>query len=150
MSNLRKHLRGVTLIELMVVLAVMAILSGIAMPALGSMVAGNELNTAQENLINALKKARGMAVAHSTISTVTISSAAHTVQLSAADGSFSETLLLRPSIQLSGDATLTFGAQGTASITAGAMPIALSAPNYGSLPARTISVSATGVVSAVR
>lgn len=141
---------GVTLIELLVVLAVMAALSGIALPALGSMVAGNDLNTAQENIINLLKKARGMAVSRSTISTVTITSANNTVQITAADGSYAETLQLQPSVKLAGNATLTFGAQGTMSVTAGSSQIVLSALNYPSLPTRTLNVSAMGVVSATR
>lgn len=141
---------GVTLIELLVVLAVMAVLSSIAVPAMGAMVAGNNLNTAQENIINTLKKARGMAVSRSTLSTVTISSANRTVQLNAADGSFAETLQLQPDVKLGADATLTFAAQGTMSVGAGSGQIVLSALNYASLPTRTIRVSAMGVVSATR
>lgn len=142
--------KGVTLIELLVVLAVMGILTGIAVPALGAMIAGNNLNTAQENVINALKKARGMAVSRSTLSTVTLSAASGTVQLAAADGSYTETVQLQSGVKLAADATLTFGAQGTMSVTAGASQIVLSAPNYSALPSRAISVSATGVVSAAR
>ena len=146
MKNRIKHARGVTLIELLVVLAVVAILSGITLPALGSMFAGNDLNTSQENLIAALNKARGMSISRGTITTVTINAATHSVQLSAADNSFSDTVQVRPSVNIGANATLTFGAQGTATAAA----IILSAVNYASLPPRTINVSPTGIVTAGR
>lgn len=142
---------GFTLVELMVVLAVMAILSGIALPAMGSMSAGNDLNTSQENIIETLKKARGMAVSHSTFATVTINSAAHTVQLGLADRSFpDETLNVRPNISIGADATLEFSPQGTVTALAGATTVTLASTGYASLPPRRIAVSSTGVVSASR
>ena len=143
--------RGISLVEMMVVVAVMAILAGIAFPALGSMVAGNDLNTAQENIIETLKKARGMAVSHSTIATVRINSAAHTVQLSVADNSLpTETLTLRTDVAIAADAVLNFSAQGTVSNASGGSSIALSSPGYASLPQRVINVSPTGIVGASR
>ncbi|HEX5337544.1 MAG TPA: prepilin-type N-terminal cleavage/methylation domain-containing protein [Gallionella sp.] len=142
---------GFSLIELMVVIAVMAVLSGIAFPAFGSMTAGNDLNTAQENIIDAMKKARGMAVSHSSFATITINSAARTVKLSLADGSHpDETISLRPNISIGADATLVFAATGTVAAQAGSTTITLSSPGYSSLPQRRIDVSPTGVVTATR
>jgi prepilin-type N-terminal cleavage/methylation domain-containing protein len=142
---------GLSLIELMVTMTVMAILSGIAVPALGSMLAGNDLNTAQENIIETLKKARGMAVAHSTFATVTINSAAHTLQLSLSDGSQpAETLRVRQNVVIGADATLRFCPQGTVIAQAGTTAITLSSTGYASLPLRHIDISSTGVVTAIR
>ncbi|OIR19810.1 putative major pilin subunit [mine drainage metagenome] len=142
---------GFTLTELMVVVAVMAVLSGIAFPALGSLFAGNDLNTAQENIIEALKKARGMAVSHSTFATVTINAATRTVQLSMSDGSLpTEVIAVRQNVNIAADATLMFGAQGTVTPQAGTTLITLSSPGYSSLPQRRIDISPTGVVTATR
>ncbi len=142
---------GLSLIELMVTVAVMAVLSSIAIPALGSMSAGNDLNTAQENIIETLKKARGMAVSHSTFATIAISSVAHTVQLSLSDGSRPvETIHVRQDISIGADATLRFSAQGIVTAQAGTTSITLSSPGYASLPQRHIDISSTGVVTAIR
>ncbi len=142
---------GFSLVELMVVVAVMAILSGMAFPALGSMSAGNDLNTAQENIIETLKKARGLAVSHSTFATVSVNAAAHTVQLSMADASLPpETIHVNQSINIGADAALMFSAQGTVSAQTGTTTINLSAPAYNNLPSRRIDIGPTGIVTAAR
>lgn len=141
---------GFSLIELMVTVAVMVILSTMALPAMGSMSAGNLLNTAQENLIETMKKARGMAISHSTFATVAVNSTARTVQLTLADGSRpAETLNLPQGITIGADATLLFGAQGTVTAQAGSTTFILSSNRY-TLPQRRIDISPTGVVTATR
>lgn len=145
------RIRGYTLIEVLVVISVMAILAGIAFPALGSMVAGNDLNTAQENIIETLKKARGMAVSHSTIATVRINSATRTLQLSVADNSLPpETITMRSRVKIAADSVLNFSSQGILSVASGGSSITLSAPGYASLSTRTINISPTGIVNAGR
>lgn len=142
---------GLSLVELMITVAVIAILAGISLPALGSMSAGNNLNTVQENIIETLKKARGLAVSHSTFATVTINSAAHTVQLSLSDGSQPpETIHVHSNINFGADATLEFSAQGTVTAQAGTTTINLSSTGYANLPPRSIGISPTGIVTATR
>lgn len=141
-------IRGYTLIEMLAAIAVMAILAGIAFPALGSMVAGNDLNTAQKNIIETLKKARGMAVSHSTIATVFINSAARTLQLSVADNSLPpETITLRPRVKIAADSVLSFSAQGILSVVSGGSTITLSAPGYTTVATRTINITPAGIVN---
>ena len=115
------------------------------------MMAGNELNTAQENIIETLKKARGMAVSNSTFATVTINSATRNIQLSLADGSQpNESISIPRSLNIGADASLLFSAQGTATAQIGSSMITLTSPNYASLQRRSIDVSPTGVVTANR
>lgn len=148
---MRRYQSGFSLVELMITVAVIAILSSVAAPALGSMSAGNDLNDAQENIIATLKKARGMAVSRSTLATVTVTPATRAVQLSLADGSQAiETINVRPDIVIGAAATLVFSAQGTVSAQTGTTSIILSATGYGNLPQRRIDISPTGVVTAVR
>lgn len=142
---------GFSLVELMITVAVIAILSSVALPALGSMSAGNDLNTAQENVIETLKKARGMAVSRSTFATVTIDPVARTLQLSLSDGSRPpETIHVRQNIAIGAAATLVFSAQGTVTAQAGTTTINLSSTGYANLPQRRIDISPTGVVTAAR
>jgi hypothetical protein len=114
------------------------------------MIAGNDLNTTQEELITAFKKARGLSINRSTITTVTINAAAHSVQLSAADNSFNDTILISPNVNIGANATLTFGSQGTVTVKAGSNSINLSALNFNSLTNRVIDISPTGIVNAGR
>jgi type IV fimbrial biogenesis protein FimT len=58
----RHKSRGVTLIELIVVLTIVATLACIALPSLGALLTRNQLQVAQTDFIAALQYARGLAV----------------------------------------------------------------------------------------
>jgi len=140
---------GFTLIELMVTLAVVAILATIAVPGFGSMLATSDLNAAQENIIQTLNKGRGMAMARSTISTVSISG--NVTTLSLADSSSSPVITTASSrVAINEAATYIFNPVGTATVSSVSGATVLSAPDFAEIAPRTITVSATGVVNVSR
>lgn len=143
---LPKRQTGVTLAELLAVIAVVAILASIAIPQLGGILATNRLNDAQESTLQMLRKARTLAVGKGTIVTVTVNSAARTVTLTQADGSPAETLSISQAVTIGANATYTFNPAGTASTGT----TVLTATNYPAIPARNIAVSATGQVNVAR
>lgn len=58
----RRRARGFTLIELMVSLAVLAILAGLAAPSVAEMVGRQRLRTATSDVVNSLIRARSTAI----------------------------------------------------------------------------------------
>lgn len=142
-----KH-AGVTLIELLVAIAVVAILAAIAVPNMGSMLATNKLNDAQENIMQILKSARAVAVANGTFSTITITSATNVIATSYGNGTTAPpNLILNNEIAIAADDTLIFSPNGTVDA---AGTVTLTSRNYADLASRSISIKTTGQISATR
>lgn len=136
---------GFSLIELIVVISVAAILATIAIPGFQSILAINDLNAAQENFVQLLKKGRGLAMSGGTIATITING--RTATLSVADNSSpSTTVTASTRVTVDANATYTFNPTGTA--TSGAT--VLSAANNLGIPSRTLTVTATGQINVTR
>ena len=66
MQTTRHDTRGITLIEMMMVLAVLAILIATAMPAFGNLLQSTEAQTSRSSLTAALETARILAISRST------------------------------------------------------------------------------------
>lgn len=143
---------GFTLVELMVTLAVVAILAAIAVSGFQSMLATSDLNAAQENFIQILNKGRGLAMARSTIAIVSINATAKSATLTLADGSAISAVPATASnrVAVNADATYTFNPVGTATLNPAGITTVLSAPGFAEIAPRTITVSATGVVNVSR
>lgn len=147
MLIIRKN-RGLTIVELLVTIAVVAILAAVAVPNIGSMLATNRLNEAQENIMQVLKTAHANAKANGTFVTVTISSAGKVVATSFGNGmSAPPNLVLNSDIGIAADDTIIFSPNG---IVDAAATVTLSSVNYSSLPNRGISVAVTGLITATR
>ncbi len=133
---------GVTLIELIVTVIVLGILAAIAVPSFRTMVAGSELNTVQENLMQTLRKARGFAMSRSTLATVSINASNAVLQLS--DASLSnETVTFPGSVAVAATASYTFSPVGT---VASAGDFTLNSSNS-TVKSRRITVSAAGEIT---
>lgn len=139
---------GVTLTELVVAIAVVAILATVAVPGLGGMIATSKLNDAQENVMQALKSARAIAVANGTFATVTITGASRMISTIYGNGSAAPpNLVLNTEIAIAADDTLIFSPNGT--VDAAGM-ISLNSVNYSSLSPRNVSINTTGQITATR
>jgi len=145
--------KGVTLVELLIVMVVAGILASIAIPSFRDITANNELTIAQEDLGQMLRKARSLAQARSTFSNVLLSQTTPaTAVLTLQDGSFptansaSQTITLPSSVSVAnGTATFTFDSIGN---RAGATSTVLSSTTI--TATRTINVSPLGSLELLR
>lgn len=71
--NISNNEKGFSLIELMVVLVIVGIMAGMAIPNIGGFMAGQEITEAAQNVAGALRSARGTAISKNVRTVVVIS-----------------------------------------------------------------------------
>ena len=107
---------GFTLIELVAVLAILAVVTALALPALGRSAEGLKLRTEGGRVATLLRAARVQALTEQRPTRVTLDSARRAVTLHAGGGPARE-VVVRPGFQLrasAGGESLTFSARGLA------------------------------------
>lgn len=78
----RKQNQGFTLFEILVALIVAGVLAAMSLPSLLGILKGNELKSAQEQVVNALRDAQRQAVRRSQKCTITIDNSGDPVRIS--------------------------------------------------------------------
>jgi type IV fimbrial biogenesis protein FimT len=134
---------GFTLVELMVTVAVIAILMNIALPSFNNMMRSARIRAAAEAVANGLQKARGEAIAQNkNVEFVLGTDTSWTVQL--AGGAIIQT---RPASEGSADVTRTVIPAGANKVTFNNLGRVVTPNADGSLPLTTITTSISGVKS---
>lgn len=149
MINLARN-KGVTLPELLVAISVFAILAGIGVPSLASMLAQSEISTAQETISQSFRYARSVAMSHGAISTVDVDASANTITISVANGLFQPKVISIPSkVHIQTTMSAEFNAFGVPAVS-GVSAVVLFVPNYTEIPQRTISITEGGQINVTR
>jgi type IV fimbrial biogenesis protein FimT len=134
---------GFTLVELMVTVAVIAILMNIALPSFNNMMRSARIRAAAEAVANGLQKARGEAIAQNkNVEFVLGTDTSWTVQL--AGGAIIQT---RPASEGPSDVTRTVIPAGANKVTFNNLGRVVTPNADGSLPLTTITTSISGVKS---
>lgn len=139
---------GFSAIELLVVLAVAAILVTIAVPSMRDIMAKNELTGAHEELMQLLNKAKLLARSEGKFVKLDITKATRKVEISIItedDPIAYQTILLPASVEIGADTAYTFNPDGTVAGAGGVLLTSTTAPS--TVKGRTVTVSDTGQIT---
>jgi type IV fimbrial biogenesis protein FimT len=135
---------GFTLVELMVTVALIAILMKIALPSFNNLMRSARIRAAAEAVNNGLQKARGEAIAQNkNVEFILGADTSWTVKLA---GSVTP-IQTRPASEGSADVTRTVSPAGTTKVTFNNLGRVITPNADGSLPLSTITTSISGVKS---
>jgi len=111
--------KGVTLIELMIVISILAVLTQMAAPYFGDMINRKNLSSGEDTLIHTLHKAKTIARAQSTRVTVTIDS--NTITLDQANTADDLVITMPNSISAKSPKTIVFDSRGFRTVADGSV-----------------------------
>ena len=107
-----RHLqRGALLIETLVVIALVGILAGVALPNMGTTLLKNDLESTQESLTTTLDRARALAKSQNVY--ITVSSVVNTLTIKSGNGMATQTVTLPERAMLMPSSDIVFGPAGT-------------------------------------
>ena len=139
-------MRGFTLIELMVTLAVLAVLMAVAVPSFNTISLSQRIKTASFDIVASLSYARSEAVKQNGSVTIAPSGGnwANGWTISAPDGSTLRTAAALQNLTVSGPASMVYGRSGRIVSGTGDIEVASSVVISG-VTARCITVDVTGL-----
>ena len=135
---------GFSAIELLVTVAIVAILVAIAVPSMRDIMAKNELTGAHEELMQLLNKAKLLARAEGRLINIDITKATRQVRISINTVTY-QTKILPASVEIDANAAYTFNPDGTVTGAGGVLLTSNTAPS--TVKGRTVTVSGTGQIS---
>ncbi len=112
-GNAGHRQQGTLLVELLVVVAILAIMAALAAPDMRTIMREHYLKSAQDTLVQSLRKAKYVARSNGTTVTVTIGKGEHEVRLVSDDNTVSDHITLPRSITVSDNVEIVFKPIGT-------------------------------------
>ena len=137
--------RGVLLMELLVVFALIAIVAGITTPMWRPVIVEHDLNSARDTVLQSLQQAKQMARTRSTRVTVSLSPDDRRLHLRSADGRVDETVPLPSRVTVAANTSVVFSPLGT---VGGAANVTLRSRGDAN-QTRTITISPMGGLAAM-
>lgn len=137
---------GALFMEVLMVLVIAAILAALASPGMRSVMVGNDLSSAQDTMIQTLRKARYLARSQGTPVTVRLEAGAHIVELQTRDNMLQERVSLPRRVTVANDLDLVFNPVGTVSGSGNIALVMGGGTDQGER--RNLTVSALGALAA--